>query len=361
MLIGLADERHDETVLARTAGTARTMDVVGTIGRRIKMHDAGNLVDVDAAGCDVRRHEDRHAARGEGAQCALALGLRATTVEVGCANARLCQLLGKAIDAMPRAAERDHGAAAQHEVDQDLEAIIGLDLPEQVVDVADRVGLGFDLMTHRVVLVLTSNLLDLAVKRGGEEQRLTIRLSLIEDATDDGQEAHVGHAVGLVDHDDADIAEVDVATLDQILEPAGAGDEDVNATTKRVDLRAVASAAVDGSDLTATGFGERLHLAADLIGKLAGWRKDEGGGTARLGGRHTSGNGEAESDRLAGARGGSASHVATRDCVRNGRSLDRERRLDSLARQHGCKVGGHAEVNKRTSHETPFEQRACSR
>ena len=186
-------------------------------------------------------------------------------------------------------------------------------------------------------------------------------ISLIEDATDDGQEAHVGHAVGLVDHDDADIAEVDVATLDQILEPAGAGDEDVNATTKRVDLRAVASAAVDGSDLTATGFGERLHLAADLIGKLAGWREDEGGGTARLGGRHTSGNGEAESDRLAGARGGSASHVATRDCVRNGRSLDRERRLDSLARQHGCKVGGHAEVNKRTSHETPFEQRACSR
>ena len=325
------------------------------------MHDAGNLVDVDAAGCDVRRHEDRHAARGEGAQCALALGLRATTVEVGCANARLCQLLGKAIDAMPRAAERDHGAAAQHEVDQDLEAIIGLDLPEHVVDVADRVGLGFDLMTHRVVLVLTSNLLDLAVKRGGEKQRLTIRLSLIEDATDDGQEAHVGHAVGLVDHDDADIAEVDVATLDQILEPAGAGDEDVNATTKRVDLRAIASAAVDGSDLTATGFGERLHLAADLIGELAGWREDEGGGTARLGGRHTSGNGEAESDRLAGARGGSASHVATRDCVRNGRSLDRERRLDSLARQHGCKVGGHAEVNKRTSHETPFEQRACSR
>ena len=45
----------------------------------------------------------------------------------------------------------------------------------------------------------------------------------------DGQEAEVGHVVGLVEHGDLDGAEVAVTLLDQVLEPAGAGEHDVDA------------------------------------------------------------------------------------------------------------------------------------
>ena len=45
----------------------------------------------------------------------------------------------------------------------------------------------------------------------------------------DGQEAEVGHVVGLVEHGDLDVAEAAVALADEVLEPAGAGDHDVDA------------------------------------------------------------------------------------------------------------------------------------
>ena len=68
-----------------------------------------------------------------------------------------------------------------------------------------------------------------------------------------GQEAHVGHAVGFVDHDHLDLVEVDLATLDEVGEAAGTGDEHVDAAAQRLELRAEAGAAVDGRDAAACG------------------------------------------------------------------------------------------------------------
>lgn len=186
MLIGLTDERHNEAVLTRTAGAARAMHVVGTICRRVEVHNAGNLVDVDAARRDVCRHEHRHAPGREGMQRTLALRLRPTAVQVGCANAGLRQLLCQTINAMTGAAERDHRTGAQDEIDQNLEAIIGLDLPKDMRDVTDGLGLGNNLVSNRILLIRTCNLFDLAIKRGREQQGLAIRLRLIENALDHG-------------------------------------------------------------------------------------------------------------------------------------------------------------------------------
>ena len=44
-----------------------------------------------------------------------------------------------------------------------------------------------------------------------------------------GQEAEVGHVVGLVEHGDLDGVEVHVALLHEVFEAAGAGDDDVDA------------------------------------------------------------------------------------------------------------------------------------
>ena len=52
--------------------------------------------------------------------------------------------------------------------------------------------------------------------------------------------------VGLVEDRDLDGVEDDVALLHEVLEPAGAGDDDVDARAQAGDLRVLADAAEDG-------------------------------------------------------------------------------------------------------------------
>ena len=66
-----------------------------------------------------------------------------------------------------------------------------------------------------------------------EQQALAALRGLVQDAGDDRQEAEVGHVVGLVEHGDLDGVEGDEALLHQVLEAAGAGDDDVDAGVER--------------------------------------------------------------------------------------------------------------------------------
>ena len=51
--------------------------------------------------------------------------------------------------------------------------------------------------------------------------------------------------VGLVEHGDLDVAERAVPLAHQVLEPAGAGEHDVDAALEAAHLRALADTAVD--------------------------------------------------------------------------------------------------------------------
>ncbi len=51
-------------------------------------------------------------------------------------------------------------------------------------------------------------------------------------------ESHVEHAVGLVEHQAFDVIEPQRIALDEIDEPAGRGDENIDAVEKGADLRA---------------------------------------------------------------------------------------------------------------------------
>ena len=55
------------------------------------------------------------------------------------------------------------------------------------------------------------------------------RRGLGDDPVDGGLEAHVEHPVGLVEDEDVDLLERDAPRVDQVLEPARGGDEDVGA------------------------------------------------------------------------------------------------------------------------------------
>ena len=111
--------------------------------------------------------------------------------------------------------------------------------------------------------------------RRAEEQRLPLRRQILEHSADVGQEAHVEHAVGFVEHEMLDLVELRVRMLEMVEQPARRGDDDVDAGAERVLLRAHADAAEDGGAGDRRVHGELLELLEDLRGELTRRREDE--------------------------------------------------------------------------------------
>src|SRR3954454_11252356 len=103
----------------------------------------------------------------------------------------------------------------------------------------------------------------------GEEERLASARGTADDPVDRRAEAHVEHAVRLVEDEDAEPLQRDGTATDQVLEPAGGGDQDVGAAGGG-DLRAEADAAVDGGDPQPARLRQRGQLVDDLAGELPG-------------------------------------------------------------------------------------------
>ena len=197
--------------------------------------------------------------------------------------------------------------------------------------------------------VLAHQPVDGAVQRRGEQQALAAGRRAPEQSAHRGQEAQVGHVVGLVEHGDLHLVERAVALVDQVLEPAGAGHENVHAAAQRVDLRALPDAAEDGARGQAGGLGERAQHGVDLAGELPGGGQDErargaGGGAAAAG--QAGDEGQQEGQGLARARPAAAEHVATGECVGQRGLLDGGGDVDVQVGQDGGQACGHAEIDE---------------
>ena len=86
-----------------------------------------------------------------------------------------------------------------------------------------------DLVEDRIVLVAPHERTDHAVQGRGEQQHLVPPFHVAEDPLDLGEEAHVGHAVGLVHDDVVDVGHRELALLHQVDDPSGGGDHEVDA------------------------------------------------------------------------------------------------------------------------------------
>ena len=208
------------------------------------------------------------------------------------------------------------------------------------------VGLGQE-VAGRVALVALHEAVDRAVERRREQERLAGRGRAVEQLLNCGQEAHVGHAVGLVDHDELDLVEVDLAPLDQVGEPTRARDEHVDAAAQRLELRTEADAAVDRGDAELARAAEPLELTADLRRELA--RRDEDESTRADAARalpDACDERDAEGDGLARPGRRAAAQVAAGETVGDGHGLDVER-VDETVRVEGAdEVGRDAEVGE---------------
>ena len=194
---------------------------------------------------------------------------------------------------------------------------------------------------------------DAAVEGRGEQHPLAVAAgSASSSRRDHRQEAEVGHVVGLVEHGDLDGVEAAVALLDQVLEPAGAGDDDVDAAAQGGDLRVLADAAEDGEGAQAGGLGQRLRgprrsgwpARGSAPGSARAARLGRGGGDR---GGQPGEQREQERVGLAGAGAAAAEHVAAGERVGQRGGLDRGRGGDAVVGQHRRQVRGHAEVDER--------------
>ena len=163
-------------------------------------------------------------------------------------------------------------------IDERLDLRVRLHGDEAVRDLARVVhGQRPGLDVRRAGGVLAGELADLAVERGREEHRLAVARDRLDDPVDLRLEAHVEHAVGLVEDEDADAAQVEQAAVDQVLEAAGRRDDDV-CRARALRLSGERNAAVDDRDGEAHRPRDRAELVGHLARELARGDEDERAG-----------------------------------------------------------------------------------
>ena len=160
-----------------------------------------------------------------------------------------------------------------------------------------------------------------------EKQRLPARRQQLADLLDVGDEPHVEHAVGLVDDQDLDAGEQDLAAAEVIEEAAGRGNQHVDAAVELSQLLVGRDAADQQRHAQLVVDPVLLEALLHLGGKLSRRRQDQRARHARPGSagfqarqqrQHVAGG-------LAGAGLGDAEHVAPAHGNRDGLDLDRGR------------------------------------
>jgi hypothetical protein len=329
--------------------------------RHVEVDDVRDALHVDAACRDVRRHQHVEVSLAEALHGAIALGLRHVALEADGAVAGTIELLRQPARPVLRAREDDGRLTAILRQDA-LEQVPLAILPDRHEHVLDGLGGAGSRELHhlRIAQQGVGEPPDLGRHRRGEEQVLTLRRQLRQDAPQIGQEAHVEHVVRLVEDEGLHVAEAERALVDQVEEAARAADDDLRVPAQRLRLSVGRDATEDGDDLEPGEAREGADLRIDLCGELARGRQHEGARSASPLSRLPQAvqQGQGEGGRLAGAGLGEAQHVTAGERRGNRLDLDRsgfeEARGDHAAEQGGVEsepVEAGGRIGQRCSHE----------
>ena len=335
---------------ASAGGAARAVQVGLVLGGRVDVDDELDTGDVDPAGGDVGGDHDAHGPRGERAHGPLAGALAHIALELDGGDARAHELAGQAAGEVLGAGEEDAlaGPGGQTRDDAVLGGLVRQQ-PDAVVHIRHRGGGRVDGVLEGVVEELADDGVHAVVEGGGEEHPLAVGGGGAQDAAHAGQEAEVGHVVGLVDDGDADLVQVAVPLGDEVEEAPGAGDDDVHARAQGFDLRVLVDAAEDRRDGQVEGGGQRCDGLGDLEGELAGGGQDEADGVAGAGAvlvGEALDEGQREGEGLAAAGAAPAEDVAPGEGVAEGGGLDGEGSGESARGEVGDEIGVHAEAGE---------------
>ena len=277
---------------------------------------------MDSTSGDVGGDEGLSVSGREEGQGPVALVLGTTAVHGNGTDTHLGELAGETVGPVAGSGEHDGSSCLFYEIGGVLDAVVVIHQPEVMAGV-HRVGFHRPrLMTNRVALVITAQHGDVAVEGGGEQQGLAGVAGEIEDAPHRGEEAHIGHSVGLVDHDDLDFPQVHGSLGNEVLETTWRSHQDIDPFAEAALLEAVTDATVYGDD-GASGRpsqGSQLHL--DLLGELPGGGEDQGTGPMAGGFAYPGEQREPEGEGLSRTGGCLPGDVLALEGVGDGGGLD---------------------------------------
>ena len=302
------------------------------VAGRVDVQYEVDAVHVDAAGGDVGGDQRVDEAFLEVRERPRTGALRHTAVQRVGLHTGLAQLLGDPVRAQLGTDEDDRAPVARRDGVGHRSLVARLHDEDVVAHRGDRALGRVHLVADRVDQVTLDEAVDLVLQRRGEEHPLAAFGHQVEQFGDLGQEAEVGHLVGLVEHRDLDVVQRAGAAVDQVTQPARSSDENVNSPLQRGDLVGHRGATADHLQLQTEHIAVGLERVGDLHGQLTGRGEDDGartvprsGATGEAGQRR-----EAEAERLAGAGTAAAEDVLAGERVGDGGGLDGERGGDAV-------------------------------
>ena len=311
----------------------------------VEVEDVAHALHVEAASRDVGGDEDVDRAGLEPIELGDARRLVHVAVDLTGGKTVTLQALGELAHRGLAVAENDRGldVVGLQQMAQRLAlgAALHFDLVLGDVGVGRRRPGNLDVLGIGQELV--GQLLDRRRHRRRKQQRLAVGRQLRTDRLDVGNEAHVEHAVGLVDDEEVAAGQHDLAALEQVHQPARRRDQHVDAFVQRLDLVAHLHAADQQRHLEIVVLAVFLEILGDLGGKLARRLEDQRARHQRAAAavREDVDHRQHEAGGLAGAGLGDADdvlhHQHRRDRLRldRGRGIvtGREDRLQQLVRQ----------------------------
>ena len=240
-----------------------------------------DVLHVDAAGSHIGGHKDIDRAVAKLLQRPFASVLPEVTVNRAGLEAALLQILGEFLRG-PLGLAEDHGALAtvclQYPGDE-FGLVHGMGAPHMLLDRLD----GGHLITGvggadvgRLGHVATCQAQDLPRHGGREEHGLAHRRDPGHQLLHVGQESHVEHLVGFIEHEGLDARQVQDALIGQIDEPPGRADDDVDALLELLDLRLVGLTAVDRQYPGVGRAARVVDVIGDLQAQFPGGDDDQG-------------------------------------------------------------------------------------
>ena len=329
------DQRHRQARRTRTPGAADAVHVILGVERHVEVEDRRQVGNVQTARCHVGGHQHIHLAGLESGQrlqplilalvAMQGLRLQAITLKAAC-QSRRAQF---AVDEHQRLGQ----LALLQQLPHNAALVVIGDAEKALLDVGGGgVGPGH-LHQHGVLQVAVGQPLDLGRERGREQQRLPCLGQVRQDALQVRQEADVQHAVGLVEHHVLDLVEHRVLGLDVVQQPAGCGDQHLDAGFELQRLRLHVDAAENDGRAQIGMLGVLLDVLGHLVGQLSRRRQHQCAhrvaGWAHAGvfmAQHFLQQRQRERGGFAGAGLRRAHHVTASQHDRDGLGLDRRHR-----------------------------------
>ncbi|PNG84361.1 hypothetical protein CBL13_04227 [Pseudomonas putida] len=271
-------QRNRLALVARPPGTPDAVHVVFGNDRQVKVDDQRQVIDIQATGRHIGRHQHLHLTGLEAVQRTLAGRLWAVTVDAVGIHAFGQQALHQLIDAIAGLGEHQHLLPAL--LAQQVAEQVGLTLlvhrHQPLLDAGGRGVARAHFDTERVIQRQPRQHANLIGEGGGKQQRLALarqcrihRLQLFG-------KAQVKHAVGFIQHQGLHLVELHGVLPEQVEQAARGSHQQVDTPAQAHHLWVDTDPAIHRVSTQRQVLGVFAHVVVHLLGQLASGYQHQG-------------------------------------------------------------------------------------